>query len=261
MAKVSTAHGLRVFLHQDPVREMRMAATFEIPAKLDIARVLRNTLEMLQRNWRALLRPALLYLYLPGVVVGALQATRGAEAWAALASFLSVIPYVILQGGLFRLTLADLRAEPLSTEEALAEGRRRGAALLGLSLLLGLAVFAGLLLLIVPGVLLALAWSVAGPALIGEDRKVMECFGRSAELTRGSRVNILLALLVLLVVDVLAAIPFAVVSAPFPFLVASALIWPAYSAVLMAVSSVAAATIYLELRGLKEGAGPLRPAA
>ena len=40
------------------------------------------------------------------------------------------------------------------------------------------------------GILLALAWSMAPPVLIEERRPLGACFGRSAELTRGSRLYI-----------------------------------------------------------------------
>ena len=58
----------------------------------------------------------------------------------------------------------------------------------------------GLFLLIVPGVLLLLRWCVAGPALVTENLGVFAAMRRSAELTKGRRGAIFLALLVAAVV-------------------------------------------------------------
>lgn len=234
-----------------------MSIAAATPDKLDINRVIRRTIEVLQRNWRSLLRPALLYLYLPGVVVGALQpdaAPFATHPAAPLLSLLLLIPYAAFEGGLIRLTIADLRAEAISTDEAMAVGRRRLWPLLGLYLLTGLAVGLGFLLLIVPGVILALAWSVVGPVLIEENRPVMETFGRSAELTRGTRLNIFGVFLTLLVFEVIASLVTILISAPFPGLIGGALLWPAYSAVVTAVAGVLVPVIYDELRTLKQAA-------
>lgn len=48
----------------------------------------------------------------------------------------------------------------------------------------GAAIIAGLILLIVPGLMLLLAWSVATPALVGERLRAIESLGRSWRLTR-----------------------------------------------------------------------------
>jgi hypothetical protein len=226
--------------------------------KLDINRVIRRTIAVLQHNWRSLLRPALLFLYLPEIVVGALQPHRGPfgqglgmHPAAALVGLLALIPYALFHGGLIRLTVADLRAEAISTDEAMAEGRRRLWPLLGLYLLAGLGIGLGFCLLIVPGLMLATAWSVVGPVLIEERRPVMDTFHRSAELTRGSRLNIFgvgLTLVVLQLIGVLAA---SVVSAPFPALLSGALIWPLWSTVFSVVAGVVAAVAYDEVRHLE----------
>lgn len=241
-----------------------MTAAEEAQPRLSIGQVIRRTIDVLQRNWRALLRPALLYLYLPGAVVGVLQVSAagnpGAEAATGLLALLALIPYVMLQGGLYRLTIADLRAEAVSTEEALAEGRQRVWALIGLVLLSGLAIGVGLVLLIIPGVLLALAWAVVGPALIVERRGIMESFGRSAWLTRRTRLQILGLGLVFVLLELLGALAFGLVSLPFPPVLSAALIWPAYSSACIAIASVGVGVLFEELRTLKEGDAAATPA-
>jgi len=56
------------------------------------------------------------------------------------------------------------------------------------------------LFLIIPGVILALAWSVAGPALVAEQCGIRAALGRSSELTSGARGGIFALMLVVGVV-------------------------------------------------------------
>ena len=71
---------------------------------------------------------------------------------------------------------------------------------LALTILWALGFGLGWILLIVPGVILITMWSAALPALIGENLGVIESFGRSRELTRGSRLSIFGVFLVSLII-------------------------------------------------------------
>lgn len=239
-----------------------MSVAADVRPKLDINRVVRRSVEVLQRNWRSLVRPALLYLYLPGVVVGLVRPhpspfalTHMGPPLAPVLSLLALIPYALFQAGLIRLTVADLHAEPLSTDEAMQLGRGRMWPLYGLDLLAGLAIGVGMILFIVPGVYAALAWAVVAPVLVEERRRVLETFGRSAELTRGSRLNILGVGLLVLAAELIASIALALISAPLPALFADALLWPLLSTATAVVVVVVLAVIYDELRTLHEGPG------
>jgi hypothetical protein len=59
------------------------------------------------------------------------------------------------------------------------------APLIGASLLAGLGIAAGILLLVVPGLVLLTIWAVIAPVIVIEKRRAMESFGRSRELVRG----------------------------------------------------------------------------
>lgn len=58
----------------------------------------------------------------------------------------------------------------------------------------------GLILLVVPGIIVLLMWSVATPALLAEDIGILRSFGRSRQLTKGSRGKIALTLLLTTIV-------------------------------------------------------------
>jgi hypothetical protein len=237
-----------------------MSITAEAHGKLDINRVIRDSVLVLQRNWRSLVRPAVLFLYLPAVAasffrpdVGPAGHVVGAPLIALLAAFVEFALYVLFQGALFRLTVADLGAEGISTEDALKVGRERMWPLMGLTLLAGAGIVLGMLLLVVPGVLLGLAWTVVGPVLVEERPPVLDAFGRSAALTRNTRLNIFGLLLILVAAEIITALVFVLISAPFPQPLAAALIMPVYTTVAGVVTAVVVAAIYDELRRLEAG--------
>jgi len=148
--------------------------------KLDINRVIQNTIDVLRRRWRSLVRPAFLLLYLPAVVLGLLDSTPGPlRAVLSILSLVALIPYTLFLAGLIRLALADLNAEPTSVQEAMTSGRRRLWPLLGINILTALGVALGLVLLIVPGMAAAQQFQAA-PAdqtLADVNRKSIGCLG------------------------------------------------------------------------------------
>jgi hypothetical protein len=84
---------------------------------------------------------------------------------------------------------AEGRARPLG--ETVRAGASRALPLLGLSLLQGLGIVGGFMLCVVPGVLLALAWSLAAPALMLDGRDVVAALSDSWSRTRGVRLRLL----------------------------------------------------------------------
>ena len=69
----------------------------------------------------------------------------------------------------------------------------------GLSLLSGIAVSIGMILLIIPGLFLIARWSIAQPLVVARGDGVMQAFGESWERTRGNEFQILIAMLALLI--------------------------------------------------------------
>jgi hypothetical protein len=64
-------------------------------------------------------------------------------------------------------------------------GRPAMGALIGLNFLTGLGIMIGFVLLVVPGIVLAVRWSIAGPILLGDDKGVSEAIADSWEETAG----------------------------------------------------------------------------
>jgi hypothetical protein len=123
-------------------------------------------------------------------------------------------------------------------------------------LLAGLGIGIGLLLLIVPGLFLLTIWAVVAPVVVLERKGAIDSFGRSRELVRGHGwqvfgVIVVLFLLQFIVTAVIQAIANGV-SDSFGAYVISDLI---VRMIVAPLSALAAAVLYFELRGRKEGAG------
>ena len=58
--------------------------------------------------------------------------------------------------------------------------------LIGLSIVVGIAVAIGFILIIVPGLILITIWAVAAPAVVVERKGIFEALGRSRELVKGN---------------------------------------------------------------------------
>lgn len=124
----------------------------------------------------------------------------GFYALTLLSMILGIVIGALTQAALTRATVAESEGRKASLGECLAAGFAVLLPLIGLSILLAIGVALGFVLLVVPGVILYLMWSVAVPALVEERRGVFGSFGRSRELTDGAKWKIFGIMLVVLVV-------------------------------------------------------------
>lgn len=255
------------------------AAAIE-PGKLDIARVIQQTFSVLGRNFVAFFLLALILSGIPTGIIAYLQTTgmnvdtgeinfgAGQLGSFAVTGLASIVTAAILQGALIYGTVQDMNGAKPSVGDALATGLRAFLPLLGVSILFGLAVGLGMILLIVPGVMILCAWCVAVPALVAERTGVFGAFSRSAELTRGNRWRIfallLLVWVIALVVTMVVGAVFGVASfatsgldpvamARSPINILSNVLINTISAV---IGATGAAVLYVELRKAREGLGP-----
>jgi len=102
---------------------------------------------------------------------------------------------------------------PITVTEALSRIRGRITGLAITMIVIGLMAFLGLLLLIVPGVILSVMWSLAIPVAVLEERSMLDAASRSADLTKGGRLRVLLVyllfVLLMLIVTLLFSVPLA----------------------------------------------------
>jgi hypothetical protein len=165
----------------------------------------------------------------------------------------------ILQGGVAVVATADAAGHGADIGVQLNKAAGRAPLIFMAGVVATFGIVIGTLLLIVPGVLLSLAWMVVPAVAAVEGKGFVEAFRRSAELTRGSRgVLFVIVLLFGIASAVLIFALRAVVGAPMlttgtPPPLLTFVLQPALTAVMAAVIACMTAAAYLELRGVKEG--------
>ena len=129
-------------------------------------------------------------------------------AWAVAALVvLNLTVGVMLYLGFYYYTLKLVRGRTPSIVGDLLYPFRRPLAVIGAAVLYALAVVGGLALLLVPGIVVALAFFYAGVALIDRDLGVVEALRESSRLTRGHRRPLFLVLLFFTFVDAALKLP------------------------------------------------------
>jgi hypothetical protein len=255
---------------------MATAASDGDGRNVSIGRVFSRAFGTIRANPVTTLGIGFLFGALPSLVVAyAIQNVR-AESPAVFGSagmigiglfsiLVTVLLAVIAQGVLVRVTVTFSEGRKASLGESVMAGLRVALPLFLLGVLTAIALAFGFMLLLVPGVILYMMWSVAAPALVEERLGPIEAFGRSRYLTRGARWKIFgLTLVVLVVYWVVSGVVGALTIAsyggiaeaaagaasPSPGLLAiNAIVGTIYSA----VTGVIPPSLYVELRDWKEG--------
>lgn len=181
---------------------------------------------------------------------------------------LTMAATAVLNACVIHVAVRRLNARTASFSEALRTGLGLALPMIGLGLVQGLGIGLGFLLLLVPGIILSVNWSLTGPVRVIEGAPVSGSFGRSTRLTEGYRWTIFgLALLLGVVNGVLDQVvnliqgmigPGVIYSSPAGFNVAEAgvlLLSTLFSAVIALLQTVGVSVIYFELRRINEGFG------
>ncbi len=102
----------------------------------------------------------------------------------------TLVPLFLLgpigMAALIRIITQDYLGRPVSLGDALSVAMSRFASLLGTGLLGGLGIAVGLMLCFIPGIYLAIAWSVVNQVVVLEALSGPAALGRSKELVTGS---------------------------------------------------------------------------
>lgn len=178
---------------------------------LSVGEILDTSFSLYRRHFAALATVALVCTGVPLVLRLFLEA--GGGLWSNLTlALLYGISLVVLNlvatGATVFIVSESYLGRPISAREALNRATPYIGRILVCSLLLSLVVGLGFLLLLVPGVILAVGLALAIPAVVLEPRSsASAALSRSWELTRGARWRIFglgLTLLVLLYIPVVA---------------------------------------------------------
>ena len=232
----------------------------------DVGRVIQRTFGAIGENWMVFLGSAAILVGLPSLLSSHGQTTMldgigsGSGGWFFFAgSVLTWIGTYILQGVVLFVTISRLNGKSVDISQAFAAGLRFFFPILGVSILTGLGVALGMILLVVPGIILSIMWVVAVPVVVAEKVGVMGSLQRSRDLTRGNRWKIFGLIVIAASVINMAlggvggamAGSVATPGAPAALLAVTALV----AVVTAVISAAGAALIYYELRSSKEGVG------
>jgi hypothetical protein len=239
-------------------------------AKIEIGRVVNSGFRTLGRNFLPFFALSLLvvgtptffiYYLLDSVFVATIEGSLDFTIFYYLAGsvVLGIVTSFLLQGILIRASVLHLGGHPPALGASAAVALRLLLPLIGLSFLVGLLVGIGFVMLIVPGIMVYIAFSVAVPALIEERKGVLASMRRSRDLTRGSRGQIFILVVLFYVISMIAtALLDAVLISPNPFAADPAPIRAGLSgaisgSLIAVVVAVMLAALYVELRTVKEG--------
>ena len=153
-------------------------------------------------------------IYLAAAVIAALLALASGTIGALLGSLVEIVAAFLLQATLVKAVqdVRDGRVD-MSLGETVRAATPYLGAVAGASILAGIAITIGLILIIVPGLYLITIWAVIVPVIVLEQSGVMASFGRSHELVRGRGWHVfgtlVLAWLILLAVNLILGLIFA----------------------------------------------------
>jgi len=212
--------------------------------------------------------PQLLYSVLIGTNLATAAAEGGdpirtAAIGAIAVGLVSMISRSLVSGCVTRATVAYSQGHRARLRECLGVALQRAVPVIVVSILFGIMVLLGLILLIVPGIMLAVMWSVVVPVTVEERTGIIGAFNRAQELTRGARWTIfglfLLILLIgmaigfvgVLVSTVTIGLSYAnpAIASSLPALVLNAIVLTLASA----FSSALVTSLFVELREWKDG--------
>jgi hypothetical protein len=186
-------------------------------------------------------------------------ALPGVVALFFLQVFVGLVIGVLMQGAMIAPILAAEQGTDTNFAAAAASGLRGLVALMLLGVLTGIAVEIGLTLLVVPGIVVYLLWSVAPSALVAEREGLFLALDRSQDLTQGVRWKVFALLLFLEVLNAVLGIG-TLLTARFAGIPLRLQDSPGYLVVLILLNTISClmwatvqGALYVELVERKEG--------
>lgn len=200
--------------------------------------------------------PSFLFEMLLAWAGGSFTAASPDQSIGSPGGIVSSILYWFAQAVIIHMALLSHAGHSPAWKESSKYVGRLFPKVIGASILAALAMIFGFVFLVVPGVIVAIMFSVSTPVILQEELGATASLKRSRELTRGSRWSIFLLLLVAgLVAMVLMAPVFAAVFlAPTnPLLLG--LTGMLSNTIMIPLLAAITASLYIELREVREGHG------
>lgn len=244
----------------------------------DFGRVVQRTFKVISDNVTLFAMTALILVVAPiflATIVGLMGKSMMIYGIASVVGgLIAAVGSFVLQGVVVHVAISKLNGRAVENGEAISVGARFGLPLFGLAIVSTLGLAIAFALLFVPGMILAVMWSVAVPALVMEKRGVFASLQRSRDLTRGHRWSIFGLLMVWFIISIIISVVVSAVggaagvnarmvtvmggaAAPMTVSVILATLLSAITSGLQGVIAAAGvASTYYELRVTKEGVAP-----
>jgi hypothetical protein len=234
---------------------------------IDVGRVVQRGFSAIGRNAAGFLLMAVVFAGLPNFAMNYVLAANlptiagnpfDGSYWGTYAGLLllTVFAGYLLQATVVRMVILDLSGRRPDLGGSLVAALALVLPMIGLAIVSGIGIMLGLMLLIVPGVILYVMWIVAVPILVEERRGVFGSLSRSSELTRGSRWQIFGLVVLFIIFSFVISAVFGLLNIGDPF--QSPELFALSSAVVAVISGLVMAamlaSLYFELRTVKEGA-------
>jgi hypothetical protein len=191
--------------------------------------------------------------------------------WLLLYAVLMAVAFMVIEAGSAIVTSNAVLGRDVPPGDVLVQVWRLLPRLIGLALIMGISIVAGLMLCIIPGLVLAVFWFAAAPALVLEPASITGALGRSWHLVQGAFWRVLG---IVLLVQLLLGLAVQFISSPLSILgsanllnggpgsivtegqlelfVATYLVTVAITLFLYPFGSIARTLLYLDLRMRKE---------
>jgi hypothetical protein len=240
-----------------------------LPRPMGVGEILSAAFRLYQRQWRTLLAiaavvvvPITLLQYLVGNQVRSQSQVTSSgvvvstPSWAVgisglVAVLAGVLMYLVLTGAITRAVAAEVAGEDPGLEQSYRFGFHRLGSVLVVSVLVGLAILGGLILLVIPGIYIGVRLAVSIEALVVEGRRGTQAMSRSWELVGGHWWH---AFGTLVVAGLLTGLVNTLITSPFGATgwVAQAVVAAVATTITLPYGALVGVLLYLDLRARKE---------
>lgn len=254
------------------------AITSETPHGLSVGNVFSRSFNIIKANPVATLGLTFALIAVPqlitDLIIGpawrAAQANQGMYVGIGLYGIIAALLWLVAYGALIHVAIAHDQGRNAKVAEVLRLGVTRALPLLAVEILFLIGVWLGTIFLVVPGIMLAVMWSVSTIAVVAERTGIFGAFGRSRALTKGARWRVfgigLLAIVIYFLISLALGIGSMAASGTLgafsghveaaavqsPSILLQLLQW-VISAAIISWATLVFAAIFIELRHWKDG--------
>jgi hypothetical protein len=196
-------------------------------------------------------------IYAVIAILSALLTAIGGVVGALLAAIISVIGLFLVEAALVE-AVADIRdgRADLSIGETLSRGSSRIGSVAGASIVAGIAIAIGFVLLIVPGLILITWWAVIVPVIVLERVGAFDSFSRSRDLVRGHDFQVFGVIVLVFLIFIAFGIVFGIILAALPDAIRGFFSSIVSGSLTGPFAALVTALLYFRLKAAKEGQGP-----